>query len=145
MKRTIITFLIAASAVSISLLDNGCTWKKEKDMVKPVTPSPIDTSHTDTTHTHTDTSHTSQKVTYTKDIAPIFYQYCISCHSPGGVESGVDYTTYNNVKLYTESGNVMDRISRQPGDPLLMPQGGPKLPQATIDKIQAWINDGYLQ
>jgi mono/diheme cytochrome c family protein len=135
MKRTIkISFLIIALVVSIALLDNSCTWKKEKDMVKPAV---VDTTHT------TDTSKT--KVTYTKDIAPIFSQYCISCHSPGGVEPQVDYTNYNNVKLYTESGNVMDRISRDNGDPLLMPQGGPRLPQATIDKIQAWINGGYLQ
>ena len=136
MKKSIkYSFLIAASAICIALLDNGCTWRKESDMVKPA-PVVVDTTHTDTSHT---------KTTYTKDIAPIFAQYCLSCHSSGGVEYQVDYSTYDNVKLYTESGNVIDRITRDPNDPLLMPQGGPKLPQATIDKIQAWINDGYLK
>jgi mono/diheme cytochrome c family protein len=126
-KRIKLSILIAVSAISVALLDNSCTWKKEKDLVKPA----VDTSHA--------------AVTYTKDIAPIFSQYCITCHKPGGVEAQVDYTTYDNVKLYTQSGNVMDRITRDPNDPLLMPQGGPKLPQVTIDKIQAWINDGYLK
>lgn len=126
-KRIKLSIFIAAAAISIAFLDNGCTSKKEKDLVKPA----VDTS--------------SGPVTYTKDIAPIFSQYCITCHKPGGVEAQVDYTTYDNVKLYTQSGNVMDRITLDPNDPLLMPQGGPKLPQATIDKIQAWINGGYLK
>ena len=128
MKKSIkYSFLIASAAICIALLDNSCTWRKESDMVKPV----VDTS--------------KGPVTYTRDIAPIFAQYCISCHGPGGVEASIDFTTYDQVKLFTESDNsqgVMDRIKRDPGDPLLMPQGGPKLSQAIIDKIQAWKDTG---
>lgn len=37
--------------------------------------------------------------------------------------------------------DIFDRMNRESGDPLVMPQTG-KLDQATIDVVQAWIDNG---
>lgn len=123
-KRFWIISAVTGAIVFSMLLDSSCTWQKEKDLVKPV----VDTS--------------SAPVTYTKDIEPIFTQNCIVCHSSGGSDPSVDYTTYEGVKLEAQSGKIMERIILPVGDSNHMPQGGPMLPQATINKIQKWIDGG---
>ncbi len=52
----------------------------------------------------------SGEVSYKKDIQPIFDDYCVSCHKPGGkgyLKSGLDLTTYDNLMKGTKFGKVV--------------------------------------
>ncbi len=52
----------------------------------------------------------SGEVSFKKDIQPIFDDYCVSCHKPGGkgfVKSGLDLTTYDNLMKGTKFGKVV--------------------------------------
>lgn len=87
---------------------------------------------------------TTTKVTYTADVAPIFNASCANagCHNSGsGVGSLANYT---DAKAYTQTGKVLKAIKHQSGAKP-MPQGGSKLPDATIAKVEQWIADGYLE
>lgn len=84
------------------------------------------------------------KVHYT-DIAPIINSNCTGCH--GATPSNgapMSLTTLNNVKDAIQNRGLLDRISRAQGTPGMMPNGGTRLPQASIDKITKWQTDGFL-
>ena len=57
-----------------------------------------------------------KEVSYKKDIYPIFQDYCLSCHVPGGKgfnQSGFDLRTYQSLMKGTKFGPVV-----QPGSSL---------------------------
>lgn len=57
-----------------------------------------------------------KEVSYKKDIFPIFQDYCLSCHVPGGKgynKSGFDLRTYKSLMKGTRFGPVV-----QPGSSL---------------------------
>lgn len=52
----------------------------------------------------------SGEVSFKKDIQPIFDDYCVSCHKPGGkgfAKSGLDLTSYENLMKGTKFGKVV--------------------------------------
>jgi len=51
-------------------------------------------------------------------------------------------TTYENVKDAVLNGGLLDRISREQGASGIMPVEANRLPQATIDKISQWAQNG---
>jgi len=57
----------------------------------------------------------------------------ISCtdSSPDDFSGNLNLENYTLVRLSAENGNLIDRITRSVGDPLLMPQNG-QLPQASL-------------
>ncbi|WP_213522875.1 hypothetical protein [Nonlabens sp.] len=83
-------------------------------------------------------------IKYTTDIFPIVESQCLSCHNDNSASGNNSYSSYTQFRNATENGNVIDRITRSVGDPLLMPQGG-QLPQNSIDIILQWQLDGYLE
>ena len=78
---------------------------------------------------------------YAADILPILVNRCYACHGNGLQQNGVNFDTYNNVKVQVDNGNLINVINHTPGYPQ-MPFGLPKLPSCEIDKIQDWINNG---
>lgn len=83
-------------------------------------------------------------VTYDVDIAPIMQSQCVNCHNSNFASGNLNLENYTLVRASTENGNLIDRITRNVGDPLLMPQNG-QLPQASIDIIIQWQADGFLE
>ena len=53
--------------------------------------------------------------------------------------------TYDQVKQAVMSRGLLTRISLENGNSSLMPNGGPRMPQATIDIIVKWEKDGLLE
>lgn len=86
----------------------------------------------------------TETVKYSSDIFPIVESQCLSCHNDNFPSGNNSYSTYSQFREATENGNVIDRITRDPGDPLIMPQGG-QLPQSSINLILQWEVDGYLE
>ena len=83
-------------------------------------------------------------VTYNNSVKAIIDNNCINCH--GNVPTNnapFSLTTYADVKL--NISEIINRISRANGAGGLMPNGGPRLPQATIDMVVKWQNEGLIQ
>ena len=107
----------------------GCYYDREAVLYPP---QPL---------TNCDTS----TITYSQTIVPIIDQYCYSCHSSSNSQSaggGYNLEGYNNIKPYAiPNGTLIKSINFTPGvNP--MPNGGVKIPDCDILKIQLWINAG---
>ncbi len=91
------------------------------------------------------------KVTFTKDIFPIFEAKCLSCHEADKRRGGLSLATFNHTMEGGSSGQVI-----VPGDPdgsrliklvlqmtePIMPPKGEGLDDAAIDMIKQWISEG---
>ncbi|WP_203292857.1 hypothetical protein [Luteirhabdus pelagi] len=87
----------------------------------------------------------SDLVTY-QDVKNTFQTICVSCHAnPPENGAPMSLLTYESVVEAIENRGLLDRISRNEGASGLMPLGGPRLPQATIDLIFEWEVDGLLE
>lgn len=87
----------------------------------------------------------STTIKYSTDIAPIISANCLSCHSSPPVNGApMKLTTLDDVKNAILTRGLIDRISRAQGAPGMMPNGGTRLPQETIDKVIEWQNDGFV-
>jgi len=84
-------------------------------------------------------------VTYI-DIKPTIDNACLSCHgNPPENGAPMSLVTYDNVKDAVLNRGLLDRINKNEGEDGMMPLGGPRLPQATIDLIFQWEEDGLLE
>lgn len=85
-------------------------------------------------------------VTYKQNVKSIIDNNCISCHGTTPTNGApMSLVTYIQVKNAIENRGLLNRISLNNGNSLLMPQGGPRLPQATIDIVAQWQEDGLLE
>ena len=84
--------------------------------------------------------------TYTLDVKSIIDNNCIICHAATPVNGApMSLTTYEQVKDAILHRPLLDRISRAQGEPGMMPNGGTRLPQASINIIIKWQQDGLLE
>ena len=96
----------------------------------------------DSTSDLIDTSQTGQ-ITYTQTTKAIFDNNCIQCHATVPINGApMPLTTYEFVKNAVLTRPLLDRISRPQGAQGMMPNGGTRLPQATIDKVSQWAQNG---
>lgn len=87
---------------------------------------------------------TPETVTFINDVKPIIDANCISCHGTSFPQGNLSLTTYSQVKSAVQNNGLLTRISLPDGNPSLMPTTG-RMPQATIDLITAWNEDGLLE
>ncbi|GIV28342.1 MAG: hypothetical protein KatS3mg027_2156 [Bacteroidia bacterium] len=80
-------------------------------------------------------------VTYSNTLKPIFDNYCVGCHNMSNMSGGYALDTYMGCVNCANSGRLMGAIQWLPGYSA-MPQGGNKLSNCDIAKIQKWINNG---
>ena len=82
-------------------------------------------------------------ITYTNTTKSIFDNNCVICHATIPVNGApMSLTTYENVKEAVLNRGLLDRISRPQGAQGMMPNGGTRLPQVSIDKISQWTANG---
>ena len=87
----------------------------------------------------------SQRVTYSKDIAPIFYEHCASCHRPGEI-APMSLLTYESARPWAKS------IAKAVSARVMPPWSGESdkqvwindisLNQEQIDSIMDWVAQG---
>ena len=88
--------------------------------------------------------------TFTAVISPIIVQNCAvpGCHTSSSYQlnGGVNLDGYANIQKFIKSDNGNDLFGtiRHLSGHSPMPKGGVKLPDCTINKLQAWFNRGYL-
>ena len=100
----------------------------------------------DNSETLMDNPPVSGQVTYTQNVKAIIDNNCISCHAAvprNGAPMAL--VTYEQVQNAVQNRGLLNRISLNNGNSLLMPQGGARLPQATIDVMIKWNQDGLLK
>jgi len=83
----------------------------------------------------------SVNMSYTDDILPILNVSCVSCHSAPSPGGGIDLSSYANIKTQVDKGKLMGAIEHKSGF-VPMPQGGGKLGNCDISKLNGWITDG---
>src|SRR3954469_9358545 len=89
-----------------------------------------------------------KNLTFTKDIAPILYQNCVSCHRPGEVApvSLLDYQTVKNhaddIATVTES-RYMPPWKAEAGHGDFMNER--RLTPSQIELIQTWAKQGAME
>ena len=85
-------------------------------------------------------------VTYTNFAKSIIDNNCLSCH--GATPSNgapMSLNSYSLVKDAVINRGLLDRISRTQGASGMMPSGGTRLPQTTINSMNKWQTDGLLE
>ncbi len=83
---------------------------------------------------------------YATDVKPIIDSQCITCHGDTPSNGApMSLTTSAAVKEAIENRNLIGKISRPDGAIGLMPFGGPRLPQTSIDIIVDWEASGFLE
>lgn len=82
-------------------------------------------------------------VNYTDDISTIIQSSCVGCHASPPV-NGAPFALVNFSQVDQRASVILNRMSRQSGAPGAMPPSG-RLPQATIDLVQRWIDEGKLE
>lgn len=87
-----------------------------------------------------------ETITYTNTIKPVIDNNCIICHTnPPQNGAPMSLNSYNLVIDAVLNRGLLDRISKPQGDPDMMPFGGTRLPQNTIDKFIEWSENGFLE
>ena len=96
-------------------------------------------------------------ISYKKDVYPIFQDYCISCHSPGGkgyIKSGFDLRTYQSLMKGTKFGPVIQAgssmtstlnilVSGHASPAISMPYGiKDGLPKDKSRILNRWVDQG---
>jgi len=80
------------------------------------------------------------------EVKPIIDGACLNCHSnPTQNGAPMPLVNYDNVTDAVLNRDLLNKISKNEGEDGLMPLGGPRLPQATIDLIYQWEEDGLLE
>jgi cytochrome c2 len=96
------------------------------------------------------------KVSFSKDVLPIFKDNCTSCHQPGAEgyqKSGLNLSNYEGVMAGTKYGpvivpgnsegsNLMWLLDWRASPELRMPHGKGQLPAQFRDTIRRWIQQG---
>src|SRR5215467_14667306 len=83
-------------------------------------------------------------VSFQTDVLPIIETYCYPCHTNANkaFSNGIVLEGYDNFKGWAQSAYLLGDINHSPGFNG-MPYGKPKLSDCNINKITAWINQGF--
>lgn len=84
--------------------------------------------------------------TYTKTIKSILDSQCATsgCHDAFSQSENIDLSTYGTAKTAFQNAQCLCSIHHGAGCKA-MPDGGSKLSDATIQKIDCWAKNGYQQ
>jgi hypothetical protein len=92
-------------------------------------------------------------VDFVKEIKPVLEQKCVRCHSGPKAKEGLKLETKADLLAGSDNGKVVvpgkaaesklyESLLLPKDDKKHMPQTGDPLPKPTIEKFQAWINEG---
>src|SRR5262245_9454680 len=94
------------------------------------------------------TTTNENNVTFTKDVAPIFYKNCTGCHRPGEI-APMSLLTYNDARPWAKS--IREKVANRDMPPWHAdPRVGElandrRLTQTEIDTITAWVDSRAQQ
>lgn len=122
MKKTYCKLFVLVSLIALS----GCSSNSPDDLVGDTT--------------------IPENVTYAENVRPIIESNCIACHQEPPVNGApMPLIDYAKVKQAVEERGLINRISRDQGAIGMMPNGGTRLPQNSIDIIAKWQAQGFQE
>lgn len=80
-------------------------------------------------------------IKYNPDVETVMFNNCITCHGGSAPSASVTLTNYIDVRYYTESGNLIDRINDNVNP---MPASGLMSTENRLI-IEKWKQDGFLE
>ena len=110
----------------------GCTNDSESDL--------LIVEETDNTDNDDNNDAT---VTFSANIEPIIQGNCLGCHS-SPPRNGAPFSLVTYAQVSSRSSGVLNTISKQTGEPSVMPPSG-RIPQASINLIDQWIQEGLAE
>lgn len=116
MKKSFLVLSVMASAFAF--------YACSKDSGTPTTPPPPPPP-------------SGATASFATDINPVVSTKCTGCHSGNFPSAGLSLTSHAVI-----SANIGKIVNRIQGVGSLMPQGGPALDAATINKFKAWQTAG---
>ncbi len=96
------------------------------------------------------------KVSYDKQVRPIFQAHCQGCHQPAKAGGGYVMTAFDRLKKGGESDEVaivpgkpaesylVEQITPEKDGKAVMPQNKPPLSAAEIELVKRWIAEGAV-
>ncbi|RNC88281.1 MAG: hypothetical protein ED556_03605 [Winogradskyella sp.] len=138
-KRKIkIENLVYIVLIILLLIFVSCSNDSEDDFLNSDDiENPSDDTNGDDTDDDDDNEAT---VNYVDDIQPIMSAACTTCHGqPPTNGAPSSFVTFSQVSQRANS--IFNRMNLSSGAPGAMPPSG-RLPQATIDLVQEWIDAG---
>ncbi len=91
----------------------------------------------------------TSKVDFESEIAPIFSQHCLRCHSPGNKKGDISLATSEDLRhnAYVVSGDpassyLIELIRGVDGEPPQMPKQGAAVSADQVALIERWISEG---
>ena len=118
----------------VSLLVFSCTNDSESDLLDPIPESVEEIG---------DNESIDDAITFSADIQPIIARNCLGCHS-SPPRNGAPFSLVSFQQVSSRSAAVLRTVSLQTGQPNAMPPSG-RIPQASIDLIDQWIEDGLIE
>src|SRR6266568_3936625 len=96
----------------------------------------------------------AKKLTYQDNVQPILREKCFACHDADKMKGGLDMTSFAKLMEGGGSGAVV-KPGESDGSRLFltishkvqpaMPPKADKLPQALLDTVKMWIDQGALE
>jgi cytochrome c553 len=83
----------------------------------------------------------TSNVTYAGTVAPLLQARCTGCHGNSGAAAGLNLSAYAQVRAIAANGQLMGTTTHAPGF-RPMPQGGTKLSDCDLAKLQQWVTAG---
>ncbi|GMN09037.1 hypothetical protein MTsPCn9_05070 [Croceitalea sp. MTPC9] len=77
-------------------------------------------------------------VTYANTVRAIIQNSCVGCHADPP-RNGAPFALVNFQQVSSRANGILSAMSRDNGSGVMPPSG--RLPQNTIDQIQAWIDN----
>lgn len=91
----------------------------------------------------------ARAVDFATDIAPIFAQHCISCHSPGNREGDISLATIAdlNANDYVTAGDaggsyLIELVTGTDDEPPAMPKDAKSLAKSEVALLKQWVDQG---
>lgn len=85
----------------------------------------------------------TETISYTEDVQPILDINCSTsgCHNSNSGSAGYVFESHPQV---SDNADIILSVIKHESGFSAMPQGGDKLSDSTIQKIECWINQGKL-
>ena len=85
----------------------------------------------------------TEAMSFSADIQPILKSSCTGCHGGTNPQGGIELVTYSGVVQMAQNGKLLGSVKKETGY-IAMPPAGNGLTGCSIDRLQAWIDQGML-
>jgi hypothetical protein len=90
-----------------------------------------------------------EPIDFGKQIAPIFQQHCVRCHSPGNIQGVISLATIDDLKSNeyvvvgdADKSHLIELVTSRDGKPPAMPQKAEPLSMEQVGLLRQWIEQG---